>query len=71
LERVSDNAYKVHLLGDYGVSAMFNVADLNPYLEDDYLANLRKILLNKGRMMKIHRGSIFWTLKTRKEFQVC
>ena len=41
LERVNDNAYKVNLPGDYGVSATFNVADLSPYLEDDHLSNLR------------------------------
>ena len=41
LERVNDNAYKVNLLGEYGVSATFNVADLSPYLEDYHLSNLR------------------------------
>jgi len=41
LERVNDNAYKVKLPKDYGVSATFNVANLSPYLEDDYLSNLR------------------------------
>jgi len=41
LERVNDNAYKVNLPGDYGVSATFNVADLSLYLEDDHLSNLR------------------------------
>jgi len=41
LERVNDNAYKVNLPGDYGVSATFNVADLSPYLEDDHIVNLR------------------------------
>jgi len=41
LERVNDNAYKVNLPSDYGVSATFNVADLSPYLEDDHLSNLR------------------------------
>ena len=39
-DQVDDNAYKVHLPGDYGVSATFNVADLSPYLEDDHLAIL-------------------------------
>jgi len=28
-ERVNDNAYKVNLLRDYGVSASLNVADLS------------------------------------------
>jgi len=41
LERINDNAYKVDLPRDYGVSATFNVADLSPYFEDDHLANLR------------------------------
>jgi len=41
LERVNDNAYKVNLLGDYGLSTMFNVAGLSPYLEDEHLVNLR------------------------------
>ena len=40
LERINDNAYKVDLPGDYEVSATFNVADLQAYHEDDYLADL-------------------------------
>ena len=31
LETINNNAYKIHLLGEYGVSASFNVADLSPY----------------------------------------
>ena len=31
LEKINDNAYKVELPGDYGVSATFNVAHLRPY----------------------------------------
>jgi len=48
LERISDNAYKVDLPGDYGVSATFNVADLSPYLEGDYLEDLRENSLSQG-----------------------
>ena len=40
-ERVNDNAYVVSLLAEYGVLAIFNLADLNPYSEDDQLVNLR------------------------------
>ena len=42
LKMVNNNAYKVNLLGDYGVSATFNVVDLSPYIEDDHLVNLRE-----------------------------
>jgi len=41
LGKINDNAYKVELPGDYGVSATFNVADLSPYEADDYLSDLR------------------------------
>jgi len=48
LERINDNAYKVDLPSDYGVSTTFNVADLSPYLADDYLEDLRAHSLSKG-----------------------
>ena len=41
LEHINDNAYRVDLPGDHGVSATFNVADLKAYHEDDHLADLR------------------------------
>ncbi|XP_035542985.1 uncharacterized protein LOC118346088, partial [Juglans regia] len=31
VERINDNAYKLDLPGEYGVSASFNVADLSPF----------------------------------------
>ncbi|GKV08469.1 hypothetical protein SLEP1_g20091 [Rubroshorea leprosula] len=34
VEKINDNAYKIKILGDYGVSTTFNVADLSPYYED-------------------------------------
>jgi len=41
LEKVNENAYKIDLLSDFGLSSTFNVADLSPYLPDEYLADLR------------------------------
>ena len=54
IERLNDNAYKVDLAGDYGVFATFNVADLSPYLDDDYLEDLRVNSSSQGRMMEVH-----------------
>jgi hypothetical protein len=34
LQRIGENAYKIELPGDYGVSATFNISDLSPYYED-------------------------------------
>ena len=48
LERLNDNVRKVDLPGDYGVSATFNIADLSPYEEDDYLYDLRSNHVKQG-----------------------
>jgi hypothetical protein len=48
VERINDNAYKLDLPGEYGVSASFNVADLSPFDVGD---DLRTNLLKRGRMM--------------------
>ena len=40
LERINDNTYKLDLLGEYDVSATFNVTDLSPFdVGDDLRAN--------------------------------
>ncbi|WVZ76029.1 hypothetical protein U9M48_024034 [Paspalum notatum var. saurae] len=40
LEKINDNAYKLELPADFGVSPAFNIADLKPYLgEEDELAS--------------------------------
>ena len=41
LERINDNVYKVDFPGNYGVWATLNIANLQAYHEDDYLADLR------------------------------
>ena len=35
LEKINDNAYKLELLADFGVSPTFNIADLKPYLREE------------------------------------
>jgi hypothetical protein len=40
VERINDNAYKLDLLGEYGVNASFNVTDLSPFdVGDDLRTN--------------------------------
>jgi len=48
LENINDNAYKLDLLGDYGVSTTFNVADLSVYQANDHLEDLRMKSLQQG-----------------------
>lgn len=38
LEKINDNAYRLQLPADFGVSPTFNIADLKPYLgeEDEF-----------------------------------
>lgn len=35
VERINDNAYKLDLSGEYGISSTFNVADLSPFVFDE------------------------------------
>jgi hypothetical protein len=46
MERINDNAYKLDLPGEYGVSASFNVADLSPF---DVGADLRTNPSQEGK----------------------
>ena len=34
LEKINDNAYKLELSVDFGVSPTFNISDLSPYLDE-------------------------------------
>ena len=47
IQKINDNAYKVELLGNYGVLATFNVSNLSPY-EDDELIDSRTSLFQQG-----------------------
>jgi hypothetical protein len=35
LKKINENAYKLGLHADFGVSPTFNIADLEPYLRED------------------------------------
>lgn len=37
IEKINENAYKIELSSDYGVSTTFNVSNLSPYYDDKQL----------------------------------
>ena len=45
LEKINDNAYKLQLPTDYGVSSVFNIVDLKPYFgeEDEIVSRMTSI----------------------------
>jgi hypothetical protein len=48
LERINDNAYKLELPADSGVSPTFNIADLKPYLGEDDEFESRTTQMQEG-----------------------
>ena len=48
VERVNDNAYKLDLPVDFGVSPIFNVADLTPYLGEEDELESRTTQMQEG-----------------------
>jgi hypothetical protein len=48
LERINDNAYKLELPVDFGVSPTFNIADFKPYLGEDDELESRTTQMQEG-----------------------
>ena len=48
LERINDNAYKLELPADFGVSPTFNIADLKPYLDEKDETTSRTTSIQEG-----------------------
>jgi hypothetical protein len=48
LERINDNACKLDLPVDFGVSPTFNIANLKPYLGDDDKLESRTTQMQEG-----------------------
>ena len=52
LAKINDNAYKLELPPEFGVSSSFNISDLRPYLgEEDEMRRGRR-QCKRGRMMR-------------------
>jgi hypothetical protein len=48
LEKINENAYKLDLPADFGVSPTFNIADLKPYLGEEDELELRMTQMQEG-----------------------
>ena len=48
VEKINDNAYKLELPSEFGVSPTFNISDLKPYLGEEDEAELRTTPLQEG-----------------------
>ena len=47
LEKINNNAYKLELPPNFGISPTFNISDLKPYLEEDDELELRTTSLQE------------------------
>ena len=57
VERINDNAYKIDLPGEYGVSASFNVSDLSPFKFSDSMDSRTSHFEEGGTDMNIKTGA--------------
>jgi hypothetical protein len=48
LEKINENAYKLDLPVDFGVSPTFNIADLKPYLGEEHELESRMTQIQHG-----------------------
>jgi hypothetical protein len=50
--KINDNAYKLELPPEFGVSPTFNISDLRPYFREEDEMPLRTTSMQGGRMMR-------------------
>jgi hypothetical protein len=48
LEKINDNAYRLDLPADFVVSPTFNIADLKPYLGEEFELESRTTQMQEG-----------------------
>ena len=48
LEKINDNAYKLELPPEFGVSPTFNISDLKPYLGEEDVLESRTTPIQEG-----------------------
>jgi hypothetical protein len=48
IEKINDNAYKLELPPEFGVSPTFNISDLKPYLGEEDTLESRTTLIQEG-----------------------
>jgi hypothetical protein len=48
LEKINDNAYRLDLPTDFGVSPTFNITDLKPYMGEEVVLESRTTQMQEG-----------------------
>jgi hypothetical protein len=70
IKKINDNAYKLDLPPEFGVSPTFNISDLKPYLEEEDTLESRTTLIQKGEddedtLIWMHTTLLRWTFKVQ------
>jgi hypothetical protein len=65
LAKINDNAYKLELPPEFGISSSFNISDLRSYLGEEDEMPSRTMSMHEGRMMRtsILRLQLFFPLR--------
>jgi hypothetical protein len=71
LEKINDNAYKLELPPEFGVSPTFNISDLRPYLGEEDEVPSRMTSNQEGGMMRtsLHQIQPFLLLRCRDQLR--
>jgi hypothetical protein len=70
IKKINDNAYKLDLPPEFGVSPTFNISDLKPYLEEEDTLESRTTLIQRGEddedtLIWMHTTLLHWTFKVQ------
>jgi hypothetical protein len=69
LKKINENAYKLDLLVDFGVSPTFNIADLKPYLGEEGQLNNQVSLFLASYLSYLYNGNMYSILLLRNNGQ--
>jgi hypothetical protein len=71
LEKINNNTYKLELTPEFGVSPIFNILDLRPYLgeEDEILSRTTSIQVERMMRTSLHQIQLFLLLSCKDQLR--